>query len=93
MAVRRGSRSRHPTGVAYVGVVGEDGEANDFTALVDPVNTASRLAGAAGAGELLISDAAARSAGVDTTGLPRRSLELKGKSQPIDAVVLGPAET
>ena len=28
-----------------MGVVGEDGEATDFTALGDPVNTAARLAG------------------------------------------------
>src|SRR5206468_12918370 len=38
------------TGVPYVGRVGE-GDACDFTAVGDAVNTASRLASSAGAGE------------------------------------------
>ena len=41
------------TGVAYVGVVGE-GDAIDFTALGDPVNTASRLSGLAAQGQILM---------------------------------------
>ena len=56
------------TGNAYVGSVGE-GDALDFTALGDPVNTAARLAERAGAGEILVSDAAATAAGLDTEGL------------------------
>jgi adenylate cyclase len=38
------------TGKSFVGTVGE-GDARDFTALGDTVNTAARLAGLAGAGE------------------------------------------
>jgi adenylate cyclase len=39
------------TGVAFVGTVGE-GDAVDFTALGDSVNTAARLASGAKAGEM-----------------------------------------
>jgi adenylate cyclase len=81
------------TGLAFVGVVGDAGEASDFTALGDPLNTAARLAAAAGAGEILVSDAAVRVGELQVSGAPRRSLELKGKSAPIDVVVLGAAET
>lgn len=76
------------TGVAFVGVVSSSDEADDFTALGDTVNTASRLAGSAAAGELLLSMEAARAASLDLSGLERRSLELKGKTAPVDAVVL-----
>ena len=74
------------TGVAYVGTVGE-GDARDFTALGDPVNIAARLASAAGAGELLVSSAAAAAAGLDTSALVRRSLELRGRDEKVDAWV------
>ena len=43
------------SGKSYVGNVGSEGVV-DFTALGDPVNTASRLASSAGAGELLLSE-------------------------------------
>lgn len=46
------------TGMAFVGRVGE-GDACDFTAVGDAVNTAARLASSAGAGEILVSRAAA----------------------------------
>jgi adenylate cyclase len=78
-------------GTAYIGTVGEE-EALDFTALGDPVNTAARLAGVAAAGEILLSNAAAEGAGVDTDGLERRSLELRGRSEALDAVVLVAAQ-
>jgi adenylate cyclase len=74
------------TGVAYVGTVGE-GDARDFTALGDPVNIAARLASAAGAGELLVSSATATAAGLDTTPLERRALELRGRDEKVDAWV------
>ncbi len=75
------------TGTAYVGSVGE-GDALDFTALGDAVNTAARLAGRAGAGEILVSDAAATVAGLDTGGLEGRTLELRGKTENTDAWVV-----
>jgi adenylate cyclase len=74
-------------GAAYIGTVGED-EALDFTALGDPVNAAARLSALAGAGEILVSSAAADAAGLDTDGLETRTLELRGRSEGLDAVVL-----
>ena len=75
------------TGVAYVGTVG-DGEMVDLTAMGDPVNVTARLASAAGAGELLVTAAAAAAAGLTEAGLEHRSLGLKGKSETTEVVVL-----
>jgi adenylate cyclase len=75
-------------GLAYVGVVGE-GAVIDFTALGDTVNTTARLASAAGPGEILVSRAAAVAAGIDRDAFEQRHLELRGRSEPIDVVVLG----
>jgi adenylate cyclase len=75
------------TGTAYVGTVGE-GDTFDFTALGDSVNTAARLAGAAGAGEILISKPAAKAAELETAGLESRLLELRGRAESIEAFVL-----
>ena len=77
------------TGVAYVGRVGE-GDACDFTAVGDPVNATSRLASTAAAGEILVSAAAAEAAALDTTGLERRTLELRGRDETLDAWVATP---
>jgi adenylate cyclase len=66
------------TGVAFIGSVGQP-PVTDLTALGDVVNTTARLASAARAGEALITESAAVSAGLDTTSLERRDLELKGK--------------
>jgi adenylate cyclase len=70
-------------GVAYVGNVGS--EVVDFTALGDPVNVAARMQGQAAAGELLVSE------GVDdalVAGAPRRTLDLRGRDEAVDAFVL-----
>jgi adenylate cyclase len=75
------------TGTSFVGSVGA-GDARDFTALGDTVNTAVRLNGLAGAGEILVSASAAAAAGLETPGLERRSLELRGREQGIDAWVV-----
>jgi class 3 adenylate cyclase len=75
------------TGVAYVGRVGE-GDACDFTAVGDAVNTTARLASSAGAGEILVSKAAADASMLDATGLEERTLTLRGKDEMIDALVL-----
>jgi adenylate cyclase len=77
-------------GKAYIGTVGEE-EALDFTALGDPVNTAARLAAVAGAGEILVSGVAAAEAGLNTAGLEMRSLDLRGRSEPLAAFVVGAA--
>jgi len=68
------------TGVPYVGRVGE-GDACDFTAVGDPVNTTARLAASAGAGEILVSSGAAQASGLDTSGLEVRTLELRGREE------------
>jgi adenylate cyclase len=70
-------------GQAYVGNVG--GEVVDFTALGDPINVAARMQQSASAGELLVSCGIADEL---TAGAPRRHLELRGHTQPIDAFVL-----
>ena len=75
------------TGVAYVGRVGE-GDACDFTAVGDAVNTTARLASSAGAGEILVSKAAAESSMLDASGLESRTLTLRGRDETIDALVL-----
>jgi adenylate cyclase len=76
------------TGVAYFGTVGQ-GDMVELTALGDPVNVTARLASAAGAGELLVTMAAADAAHLSVSGLEHRSLALKGKSGTTEVVVLG----
>lgn len=75
------------SGRAYVGAVGTEDHV-EFTALGDPVNVAARLASAANAGELVASEATVLAAGVDTDGIERRELTLKGKSDPVIALVV-----
>jgi adenylate cyclase len=79
------------SGVAFIGVVGDGMEAVDFTALGDAVNVTARLATAAAAGELLVTEGSASRAGLDIAPLPRRRLELKGRATPVDVVVLAPS--
>jgi adenylate cyclase len=70
----------------WFGTVGE-GTHVEITVLGDVVNTTARLAAAASAGEILVSAEAAAVVGLDRS-LERRSLELKGKEQPTEVVVL-----
>ena len=74
------------TGLAFVGSIGE-GEDCDFTAVGDAVNTAARLASAAGAGEVLVSRAAVDASGFEAAGLETRTLTLRGRDETVDAVV------
>jgi adenylate cyclase len=78
------------SGVAYVGTTGPAGAVDDFTALGDAVNTTARLASTAAAGEILVSVAAAGAAGHAAEGLERRSLDVRGRHEPIDVVVVRP---
>jgi adenylate cyclase len=71
------------TGVAFVGSVGSENGTSDITVLGDVANTAARLASSAAQGEILLSDAAAVSAGFARAGLEQRQVALKGKSQPM----------
>jgi adenylate cyclase len=73
--------------IAYVGSVGT-GLDSEMTAMGDAVNTTARLSSHAGPGEILVPLEAARKARVALDGLERRSLELKGKSQLTEVVVL-----
>ncbi len=77
------------TGVAFVGVVGT-AEHVEFTALGDAVNVAARLASSARAGEILITPQTATSASIDLVELERRQLELRGKTELTEALVLRP---
>jgi len=78
------------TGEAYVGTTGPQGAVEDFTALGDVVNTTARLASTAAAGEILVSVAAAEAAEHPLDGLERRSLDVRGRQEPIDVVVIRP---
>jgi adenylate cyclase len=76
------------TGLAFVGSTATDDVVSDFTALGDPVNTTARLAGQAAAGELLVSAEAAAAAGTDTSGLVRRSIEVRGRTEPVEVIAM-----
>ena len=76
------------TGEAYVGATGPAEAVEDFTALGDCVNATARLASAAGPGEVLVSAAATTAAKTATEGRERRRLDLRGRTEPIEVVVL-----
>jgi adenylate cyclase len=81
------------SGRAWFGAVGK-GSHVELTAVGDAVNVAARLASEASAGELLVSVGTSLVAGLDP-GLPRRTLELKGKSEATEVVSIrlhGPAD-
>jgi adenylate cyclase len=80
------------TGEAFVGSTATDDIVSDFTALGDPVNTTARLAAQAAAGELLVSTSAATAAGVNPSGLQRRTLEARGRTEPVEVLAVRVAE-
>jgi adenylate cyclase len=61
---------------------------SDFTMLGDDVNVTARLASAAAAGEIVISEAAYIAGGRDLGELEHRRLQLKGKSAEVEVRVL-----
>lgn len=73
------------TGIAFFGAVGSAEGMTDITALGDAPNVAARLASQAAIGEILISEAACTAAGLTLEGSALRSLELKGRSDPVNA--------
>jgi len=75
------------SGKSYVGNVGSEGVI-DFTALGDPVNTASRLASSAGAGELLLSEEVFATVSEKIPSAAIRTLNLRGKESPVSVRVL-----
>ncbi|HET9152499.1 MAG TPA: adenylate/guanylate cyclase domain-containing protein [Solirubrobacterales bacterium] len=70
-------------GEAFVGIVGQ-GTVNDFTAIGDVVNVASRLQGQAQGGEIVASARLVERLGEPPLG-ERIELELKGKAEPVGA--------
>ncbi len=76
------------TGTTFMGSVGTDDVTRDITVLGDTANTTARLSSVAAAGEILISDAAAAQSGIDLSNLEARTLELKGRTTPIDVRVM-----
>jgi adenylate cyclase len=76
------------TGVAFVGAIKSDSGANDIVVLGDTPNTGARLASMAKAGEVLISQVTASKAGLDTSDMEKRLLDLKGLSHPMEVRVL-----
>lgn len=76
------------TGVAYIGTMtGAESGVEDVTVLGDAANVAARLCSAAQPGEAMVSDAACDAAAMDLAHLPQRSLEMKGKSAPMNVRV------
>ncbi len=76
------------TGEAFVGSTASDDVVTDFTALGDAVNTTARLAGEAAAGELLVTVEAGSAAAADVSDLERRTLQVRGRTEPVEVVVL-----
>lgn len=77
-----------PADRAYFGVVGSEQTVSDITALGDAVNVAARLASVARAGEILVSDAAYRAAGLDLGEHERRDVDLKGRTERVGVHVV-----
>jgi len=75
------------TGLTFMGMIGTEDGMQDFTVLGDTANTTARLSSVAAAGEALISDAACAHSGIDASGCEARSLQLKGRAEPIDVRV------
>jgi adenylate cyclase len=75
------------TGSAFTGFLGPTAEVASFTAVGDAVNVAHRLGEAAAAGEVLVAAATLVAAGQTDleSGAERRSLQVKGREQPVDA--------
>lgn len=76
------------TGRAFVGAVGSAGGMTTISALGDAVNTAARLASEAGPGEIVVSQDTWSASGLDLPSTPARRLQLKGRSEGIDARIL-----
>ncbi len=75
------------TGSAFVGTVGDTEGATDITVLGDAPNVAARLSSAAGPGEILLSEITFGGSRL-TLDLEERTLDLKGKSEPLPVRVM-----
>jgi len=70
-------------GMAYFGAMNTADGLTNISAAGEEVNMAARLASKAAAGEIIVSEQALKEAGVDSSELESRSLELKGISEPV----------
>jgi len=73
-------------GVAYVGNVGS--AVVDFTALSDTVNVASRLQGAADAGQLVVAADLLDDLNGQLPGAQEQTVEVRGHGEPVPALVV-----
>ncbi len=76
------------SGVAYFGTIGTTDGLTDISAIGNEVNLAARLASKAAAGEIIVSEQALKEAGIDSSELESRSLDLKGITEPVIARVM-----
>jgi adenylate cyclase len=77
------------TGEAYVGTVGVEGsDEYDVTVLGDVANVTARLASLARQGEIFASEDIFMAAGIDLGSPTRRTVELKGRTAPLDVRVI-----
>ena len=76
------------TGVAYVGTVSTEGGKTDIAVLGDTANTAARLTTVAGVGEIVLSEVTRAAAGLAGDRMEARQLQLKGRTEPVDAWIL-----
>ena len=75
-------------GVAFFGAMGSAEGLVNISAIGDEVNTAARIASKASAGEILVSEPALKAAGIESSALESRSLELKGISELVTVRVM-----
>ena len=76
------------SGVAFLGSIGNPDGIMEVAALGDVPNTAARLTSMAGPGEILVSEFTIKAANLETEGLERRNLKLKGHEKEITAFVV-----
>ena len=74
-------------GPVVEGLMGTE-ERRSYDLLGDSVNTAKRLCDAAAGGEILLSQAVHLQLGAGLPGLQERTLQVKGKQQPLAAYAL-----
>jgi adenylate cyclase len=78
-------------GTAYVGKVGT-GEVNDFTALGDTINIASRLQSHAKAGEIVVSESVYSHITDKYPNVPTEQLDVRGREETFGVHVIRPFE-
>jgi adenylate cyclase len=76
------------TGMAYVGSVRSDSGTNEVAVLGDTANIGARLCSLARTGEIYMSKATAMAARLDSAGIQKREVNLKGRSEPVEAWII-----